>query len=67
MYNFLDTSAILNGALNDYSDSYISMIVLNELENIKTSANKDEETKFKARKAARIILESNNISYGVID
>ena len=67
MYNFLDTSAILNGALNDYSDSYISMIALNELENIKTSANKDEETKFKARKAVRIILESNNISYGIVD
>jgi len=67
MYNFLDTSAVLNGALNDYSDSYISMIVLNELENIKTSANKDEETKFKARKAARTILESKSISYGIAD
>lgn len=67
MYNFLDTSAILNGALNDYSDSYISMIVLNELENIKTSASKDEKIKFKARKAARTILELTNISYGVVD
>lgn len=40
--NFLDTSAILNGALKKYINNvYISSITLMELENIKTSAKKD--------------------------
>jgi len=43
MYHFLDTSAILNGALKDFQENiYISTFVLTELENIKTSFNKDE-------------------------
>ena len=41
-YNFLDTSAILNGALKKYPDAIISPLVISELENIKTSASKDE-------------------------
>jgi len=37
----LDTSAILNGALEEYSSVFISPLVLTELESIKNSAHKD--------------------------
>ena len=36
MINFLDTSAILAGAMDSFFDIYISPLVINELENIKT-------------------------------
>jgi len=49
MHSFLDTSAVLNGALKVYLNSYISPTVLMELESIKTAFNKSEEIKYKAR------------------
>jgi len=59
--NFLDTSAILNGAINIYDNIYISPIVLAELENIKTSIHKDDSLKYKARQAVRDILVNKEI------
>lgn len=56
---FLDTSAILDGALkaphNEGSRIYISAIVLNELEKIKNS-ERGEHIKYLAREAVRKIL-----------
>lgn len=46
IYYFLDTSAILNGALKKYPNALISPLVISELENIKTSAAKDEHIKY---------------------
>lgn len=58
--NFYDTSAILN--LNDFLEgkTYISPLVLAELENIKTANYKDEHQKYLARKAIRLILKNEN-------
>lgn len=65
VYSFLDTSAILNGALKQYKDAYISPLTLTELENIKTSYNKSEEVKQAARKAVQEIIKNKNISYNI--
>ena len=56
MIYFLDTSAVLNGALKNYENVCISSTVLSELENIKTSAFKSDETKYLAREAVRDIM-----------
>lgn len=67
---FLDTSAILNGALKEYLSKniygpdnicYISPLTLQELENIKTSATKNEDVKYHAREAARTILYTDGV------
>ena len=67
---FLDTSAILNGALKEYLSKniygpdnvcYISPLTLQELENIKTSAIKNEDVKYHAREAARTILYADGV------
>ena len=63
--NFLDTSAVLNGAYKQFENIYISPIVLMELENIKTS-QKDEKTKYLARQAVRDIILSTNIHFTTI-
>lgn len=63
-YNFLDTSAVLNGGLKKYSHAYISPTTLTELENIKTSNKKDEHIKYLAREAIRNIT-SNTIQYEI--
>ena len=64
IYHFLDTSAVLNGALNEYNNGcYISPLVLTELEHIKTSSLKDELVKFQSREAIRKILNTNSIYY----
>ena len=62
MINFLDTSAILNRALDVFDNIYISPLVLSELENIKNS-NRDEHIKYLARQAVRDILTSHQIKY----
>lgn len=60
--NFLDTSAVLNGALkNDFDEVYISPITLMELENIKTNNNKNESLQYLAREAVRDILNFQNV------
>lgn len=54
-----DTSALLNlkDELKLDEDCYIPILVLKELENIKTSYSKDEETKYYARKIANMLQE----------
>ena len=63
MTYFLDTSAILNGALKEYQDVCVSTTVLAELENIKTNFSKSDELKYLAREAVRDIIfnKDNNI------
>lgn len=56
--NVLDTSAVLNGALEEYSNIYISSFVLSELENIKSSRNKDDSIKAMARKAIKFLAQN---------
>ena len=50
MIKFYDTSSILLETDLFKENFIISSITLNELENIKTSANKDAETKLAARR-----------------
>lgn len=66
MINFLDTSAILNGAMEEYENIYISPLSVRELENIKIS-QKDEHIRYLARAAVREILFSNRIQCNFID
>ena len=63
MINFLDTSAILNGALSDYSEIHIDSMVISELENIKTSHLKDEVIKASARQVAKRLLKDNKFVF----
>lgn len=66
-YHFLDTSAILNGALRHFNnDIYISPLAITELEHIKTSYNKDDKIKYLAREAVREIIQYENIEYSMI-
>ena len=65
-YNFYDTSSLLLRAENLFDDSteniIISSVTLTELENIKTSRNKSEEIKYKARLLTHL-LEQNPDKY----
>ena len=62
---FLDTSALLNAQnLDFYKPFVISYISLKELENIKTSASKDQDIKYKARSVVKY-LEANEDKYEV--
>jgi len=55
---FFDTSALLAGfKLNQEDINYISTIVFSELENIKTSYQKDETVKYKARVLIRYLMD----------
>ena len=65
MINFLDTSAVIAGAIPLYENIYISPLVITELEHIKSS-NKSENVKYFARQAVRDILTSKNIQHGLI-
>jgi PhoH-like ATPase len=56
MLYFADTSALLNGCAKDYDKIWTSPLIASELENIKTSASKDEYTKYLARQLVRDIL-----------
>ena len=62
MYNFLDTSAVLENGLKTFSNIYISPITLMELEHIKSSS-RDSSIKYKAREAIRNLLNEKNINY----
>ena len=63
---FFDTNAILDLQDKMFEDDfYISSISLQEMENIKTSGRKDEETKYKARKALHL-LDENKDKYEVV-
>jgi len=64
--NFYDTCSLLNLQDKVFEDNfYISNITLSELENIKTSGTKDEQTKWKARNILRLLKE-NEDKYEVI-
>nr|DAT09867.1 MAG TPA: PIN domain [Caudoviricetes sp.] len=64
IYNFYDTCSLLMRATNLFDDVnekiIISSVTLQELENIKTSINKDAEIKYNARKLLRILDENPN-------
>lgn len=64
IYNFYDTCSLLMRAANLFDDVnekiIISSITLQELENIKTSINKDAEIKYNARKLLRTLDENPN-------
>lgn len=63
---FYDTNAILDLQDKMFEDDFcISSISLQEMENIKTSGRKDEETKYKARKALHL-LDENKDKYEVV-
>ena len=65
MKKFYDTCALLNAGERAFAEPfYISMVTLRELENIKTSRNKDAEVKHKARKVTRL-LDSHPEMYTV--
>lgn len=68
IYKFYDTCSLLLKANNLWDEDctiVISSITLNELENIKTSANKDSDVKFAARKVIHELEEHYN-SYQVM-
>ena len=64
---FYDTNAILllQDRILEDEKFYISSTTLQELEHIKVSRNKDEETKYRARKALHI-LDENSDKYDVV-
>lgn len=61
MINFYDTSSLLLKVGNLFDENVpfaISSITLDELENIKTSSNKDQEVKYAARKLLHMLDEN---------
>lgn len=65
--HFLDTNALLDyhDRLDELDNFILSSISLTEIENIKTSATKDEEIKHKARAVSRY-LANNDDAYDVV-
>lgn len=67
---FLDTCSLLELAnLSDIkaADICLSSVTLQELENIKTSANKDSEIKYRARVAVRALKDNPGVEIIVVD
>ena len=65
---FLDTCSLLeNPSIIAENDCVLSSVTLQELENIKTSANKDSETKYKARCVVRAVKDNSNIEIVVVN
>ncbi|MEY8352581.1 PhoH family protein [Lachnospiraceae bacterium 54-53] len=63
---FYDTCALLNLLDKAFAEEFaVSDITLHEIEHIKTSGNKDGETKYKARKLSRL-LDENYEKYHVV-
>lgn len=63
---FYDTNALLNLGDNAFKEKFvIAQKTLEEIENIKTSANKDGEVKYKARHVAHL-LDDNYGNYDVV-
>ncbi len=68
MENFLffDTNALLNLQEKAFEEFfYISQKTLEEIESIKVSSSKDQETKYKARKCAKLLDEKSD-GYDVV-
>lgn len=63
-YFFYDTCALLEAQQTIFENKenkiYISNITINELEDIKTSGRKDEETKYAARKLLHLLNENED-------
>lgn len=58
MKNFYDTCALLNLGEKAFAEPFIiSLETLRELENIKTSRNKDQDVKYAARKVTKLLCE----------
>lgn len=69
MANFYDTCSLLNSYKSIFSKGevfYYSSITLTELENIKTSAHKDEDVKYSARQVANLLGRFKNIARPVL-
>lgn len=67
---FLDTCSLLelaNSSDINANDICLSSITLQELENIKTSASKDSETKYRARVAVRALKDNPDIEIIVVN
>ena len=68
MTKFFDTCCLISDYKKIFKEEktfYISSITLNELENIKSSGTKDEETKYSARQILRF-LEANEGSFTIV-
>lgn len=65
MITFVDTCYLLDNIDKLNNHFYISSVTIEELEDIKTSARKDEDVKYKARKVVRFLTE-NRSNYTVI-
>lgn len=67
-FYFYDTSSLLKELHNAFNDKkfYISNLTLKELEDIKTSKNKNEDIRYKARKLIHL-LEENEDKYEIIN
>ena len=65
---FYDTCSLLLAQEKAFeSNFHLSIVTLKELENIKTSTHKDEETKYKARHLLRLLLENEDKYVIVVD
>ena len=66
MVKFYDTCSLIDLQDQVYNEGrfFVSNITLNELEQIKTSATRDEEIKWKARKVLQL-LHKNRIKYDI--
>ena len=58
VYNVYDTSALLERDITEVENVYIPYLVFHELENIKTSSNKSDDVKAKARRIVREFAEN---------
>ncbi len=71
MIKFLDTNILLNpsylDALRNSSEKFlISSETIKELENIKVSASKDSDVKFRARKAVRFLKDNTELYHVIV-
>lgn len=62
MLTFYDTSALMHLEKPYYGEAYISPIVFQELEGIKTSAVKDDKKKYVARRLVNDLISSNDFT-----
>nr|DAF08236.1 MAG TPA: NYN ribonuclease and ATPase [Caudoviricetes sp.] len=70
MKKFYDTCSLLeltNSSDINATDICLSSVTLQELENIKTSANKDSETKYRARVAVRALKDIPDVEIIVVN
>lgn len=67
MIKFYDTNALLDLQEEVFEENFLCSIkTFEELEHIKTSKNKDEETRYKARRLTHLLDENNNMYEAII-